>query len=211
MVKEVDRVDTLVRPRSLAIEESIQVDEVDLTSPADVDGVLVATRTWLGRMAFLLIEVDSDAGIVTGQALTGPSQLVGVPNPEVGGLTKLGLDSRGVPDLLQQDTLGVVEGVAAVVKLVEVSIKSSLRYEETYIILMDDSVRGLDDVEGVKHDFGGLAELVEVLGTLRKRARDGELMVVSKENVIMPRSVEAGVLVKTMGRGILANHDEDGK
>ena len=101
MVKEVDRVDTLVRPRSLAIEESVQVDEVDLTSPADVDGVLVATRTRLGRTALLLIEVDSDAGIVTGQTLTGPSQLVGVPDPEVGGLTKLGLDSRGVPDLLQ--------------------------------------------------------------------------------------------------------------
>lgn len=101
MVKEVDRVDTLVGPRSLTIEESIQVDEVDLTSPADVDGVLVATRTGLGRTALLLIEVDSDAGIVTGQTLTGPSQLVGVPDPEVGGLTKLGLDSRGVPDLLQ--------------------------------------------------------------------------------------------------------------
>ena len=76
---------------------------------------------------------------------------------------------------------------------------------------MDDSIRGLDDVEGVEHDVGGLADLVEVLGTLRKRARDGELMVVSKENVIVPRSVEAGVLVEAMGRGILANHDEDGK
>ena len=77
---------------------------------------------------------------------------------------------------------------------------------------MDDGVGGLDDVEGVEHDVGGLAELVEVLGTLRKRARDGELMVVSKENIVVPRSVEAGVLVEAMGSDVLVNHDdEDGK
>lgn len=76
---------------------------------------------------------------------------------------------------------------------------------------MDDGVGGLDDVEGVEHDVGGLAELVEVLGTLRKRARDGELMVVSKEYIVVPRGVEAGVLVEAMGSGVLADHDEDGK
>jgi len=46
---------------------------------------------------------------------------------------------------------------------------------------------------------------------LRKRARDGELMVVSKEYIVVPRGVEAGVLVEAMGSGVLADHDEDGK
>jgi hypothetical protein len=87
----------------------------------------------------------------------------------------------------------------------------SLRDEKTYIILMNDGIGSLDDVECVEHDVGGLAELVEVLRALRKRTRDGELMVISKENIVVPRSVEAGVLVEATGRGVLASHDEDGK
>jgi hypothetical protein len=102
-------------------------------------------------------------------------------------------------------------GVAAVVELAKVSIRSSLRGENTYIILMNDGIGGLDDVEGVEHDVGGLAELVEVLRALRKRTRDGELMVISKENIVVPRSVEAGVLVEATGRGVLASHGKDGK
>ncbi len=75
---------------------------------------------------------------------------------------------------------------------------------------MDDSVGGLDDVEGVEHDVGGPAVLIEVLGTLRKRARDSKLVIVSKNNVVVPRSVERGVLVEAVWVGGLANHDEDG-
>jgi hypothetical protein len=85
----------------LTIEEGIQADEVNLTGPADVNGMLVTTHVWLGGTAFFFVEIDGDAGIVTREALAGPGQLVGVPDPEVVGLTKLGLDTTGIPDLLQ--------------------------------------------------------------------------------------------------------------
>jgi hypothetical protein len=65
-----------------------------------------------------------------------------------------------------------------------------LRGENTYIILVDHSVRGLDDVEGVEHNVGGLAVLVEVLGALGKRSWDGDLVVVSKDKVVVPWGIE---------------------
>jgi hypothetical protein len=209
VIKEVDGVDALVGPRGLTIEKGVQADEVNLAGPANMNGMLVATRTWLGGTALLFVEVDSDAGIVTRQALAGPCQLVGVPDPEVVGFTKLGLDTTGVPDLPQENALGVVESVAAVVELEEVGTKSRFRDGKTYIILVDHSVGGLDDVEGVEHDVGDLSVLVEVLGALRKGRWNGDLVVVSKDKVVVLRRVEGCVLVEAMGRGILANHDED--
>jgi hypothetical protein len=190
VVKEVNGVNALVGPRGLTIEEGVQVDEVDLAGPANVDGMLVATHIRLGEAALLFVEIDGDAGVVARQALAGPCQLVGVPDPKVVGFTKLGLDITGVPDLLQKNALGVILGVAAVVELEEVNTKSRLREEKTYVILVDHSIGGFDDVEGVEHDVGSFAVLVKVLGALRKRTWDGHLVIVSKDDVIMPRGVE---------------------
>jgi len=58
-----------------------------------------------------------------------PGELVAVPDPEVHWLTQGCLDSLGVPDLLEQNALGVVLGIA----------------REDDIVLVDDCVRGLDD------------------------------------------------------------------
>lgn len=101
MVEEVDGVDTLAGPGSLSVEESVETDEVNLTSPANVDGVFVTTGTWLGGAALLFVEVDSDAGVVTVKTLAGPCEFVGVPDPEIVWLAESGLDATGVPNLLQ--------------------------------------------------------------------------------------------------------------
>jgi hypothetical protein len=211
VIEEVDSVDAFGGPRGLTVEERVQTNEVNLACPADMNGMLVATRTWLGRTAFLFVEIDSDTSIVTRQALAGPCQLVGVPDPEVVGLTKLRFDTSGVPDFLQQDALGVVESITAVVELGEVSTKLRLREKKTYIILVDHCIGSFDDVEGIEHDVGSLSELVEVFWALRKRTRNGDLVIVSKNKVVVPRGVKGSILVETTGRSFLANHDEYGK
>ena len=209
--EKVDSVDAFGGPRGLTVEERVQTNEVNLACPADMNGMLVATRTWLGGTAFLFVEIDSDTSIVTRQALARPCQLVGIPDPEVVGLTKLRFDTSGVPDFLQQDALGVVESITAVVELGEVSTKLRLREKKTYIILVDHCIGSFDDVEGIKHDVGSLSELVEVFWALRKRTRNGDLVIVSKNKVVVPRGVKGSILVETTGRSFLANHDEYGK
>jgi hypothetical protein len=117
MVEEVDSVDAFGGPRGLTLEEVVQVGEVDLASPADVEGVLVATSAFLGGTTLLGVEVDGDTGVIAVKLLAGPCQLVAVADPEVGGLTEGGLDRAGVPDLAEEDALGVVDSVAGVVEL----------------------------------------------------------------------------------------------
>jgi hypothetical protein len=76
MVKEVDRVNALVIPGNLALEEGVQAVEVDLTGPAKMNGVLVAALTGLGGTALFVIEVDGDAIVVTLQTLPRPEEVL---------------------------------------------------------------------------------------------------------------------------------------
>ena len=101
MVEEVDGVDALTGPRSLSVEESVETDKINLTSPSDVNGMLVSAGAGPSRTALLFVEVDSDAGVVTVKALAGPCEFVGVPDPEVVWLPESVLDATGVPNLLQ--------------------------------------------------------------------------------------------------------------
>jgi uncharacterized protein YrrD len=86
-----------------------------------------------------------------------------------------------------------------------------LREKKTYIILVDHCIGSFDDVEGIEHDVGSLSELVEVFRALRKRTRNGDLVIVSKNKVVVPRGVKGSILVETTGRSSFANHDEYGK
>jgi hypothetical protein len=76
MVKEVDRVNALVAPRSLTLEEGVKAVEVDLASPAEVDGVLVAALTRLGGTTLFGIEVDGDTVVVAIETLAGPEAVL---------------------------------------------------------------------------------------------------------------------------------------
>lgn len=152
--------------------------------------MLVATSTRLGRAALLLVEVALDTELLAIELLAGPVEqlvtrantilkdlpckLVAVPDPEVDGLTQSLLDGLGVEDLLQQNALGVVLGVAA----------------EVEVILMDHGVGSLDNVEGVESDADFLAVAVEILGSSRKRRRNRILLKVSPNSDIgVPRTV----------------------
>jgi hypothetical protein len=121
VVHEVDSVDAVGGPGSLSVEEGLQVNKVDLTGPAEVDGMLVAAGTGLSGTSLLVVEIDGDAGVNAIQLLAGPGELVAIEDPEVSGLTELGLDLARVPDLADQNTLGVVQGVTGVVELEGVS------------------------------------------------------------------------------------------
>jgi hypothetical protein len=118
-----------------------------------------------------------------------PGELVAIPDPEIVGLTKSGLDILGVEDLLQQDALGVVRSVA----------------REVEVVLVDGGVGSLDDVEGVERDAAFLAEAVEILGALRKRLGESQLSNIVNTNVRMPGSVGRDVLVH-LGSG--RSHDD---
>jgi hypothetical protein len=118
-----------------------------------------------------------------------PGKLVTIPDPEVDGLTKSGLDTLGVEDLLQQDALGVVRGVT----------------REAEVVLVDDGFGRLHDVECVESDAAFLAEVVEVLRALRKRLRQGELSNIVNTNVRMSGSIGRDVLVELRSGG---SHDE---
>jgi hypothetical protein len=108
------------------------VDKVDFAGPADVDsmGVLVFTGTNLTTSSLvggglLGIEVDSNTGFVPVEFLSRPnlvrrsstiaeckvdlpSKLVTIIDPHGSRLADGGLDSLGVPDLLDEDTLGII-------------------------------------------------------------------------------------------------------
>jgi hypothetical protein len=76
MVKKVDRVNALVAPRSLTLEKGVKAVEVDLASPAEVDGVLVAALTRLGRTTLFGIKVDGDTVVVAVETLAGPEAVL---------------------------------------------------------------------------------------------------------------------------------------
>jgi hypothetical protein len=78
MVEEVDRVNALVAPRSLTLEEGVKAVEVDLASPAEVNSVLVAALTRLGGTTLFGIEVDGDAVVVTVKTLAGPEAVLAI-------------------------------------------------------------------------------------------------------------------------------------
>jgi hypothetical protein len=80
---------------------------------------------------------------------------------------------------------------------------------ETYVILVDDRVGGLGEVVGVEDDRAGLAELVELGGTLGKGVRDGKLVFSVNDNVLLMRSEQRSVLEEA-GRFGVINHDEEG-
>jgi hypothetical protein len=179
--------------------------EIDLAGPAQVDRVFVAALASLGGTTLFLIEIDGDTVVVALETLArpegvlavamvtwridSPGKLVAIPDPEVGGLTESGLDTTGVEDLLQQDALSVVRGVA----------------REVEVVLVDDGVRRLHDVEGVEGDAAFLAEVVEVLGALRKRLRKGELSNIVNTDIRMSGPIGRDVLVH-LGSG--GSHDE---
>jgi hypothetical protein len=104
MVEEIDSVDAVSGPGSLTVQEGLEMNKIDLAGPAEMDDVLVTTSSGLGGTTLLLIEVDSNAEI-----------------PEVVGLSKALLDAVGLPNLLEEDALGVILCIAGVVNLDEVS------------------------------------------------------------------------------------------
>lgn len=117
VIEEIDRVDAVSGPGCLTAKESLEVDEVDLACPAKMNRMLVAASTRPGGSTLFSIEVDRDAGIITTKALSGPSELVAIPDPEVGWLSELLLDSWRVPDLFQEHTLGVIQSITRVIEL----------------------------------------------------------------------------------------------
>jgi hypothetical protein len=62
------------------------------------------------------------------------------------------------------------------------------------VVLVDDSVWSLDDVERIERDAALLAERVEVLRALRKRMRNGNLIIKVNTNVRMSRKIGRNVL-----------------
>jgi hypothetical protein len=183
----------------------VQVVEVNLAGPANVNGVLVAALAGLGRATFLLVKICSDPKFVAIQPLGRPDmmsvtvsknawercylpgKLVAIPDPEVLGLTQGALDALGVPDLLEQDAIGVVDCIT----------------REVEVVLVDDGVRGLDDVEGVE----GYAARVEVLRALGKGLRNIELVIKVNTDICMSRTIRCDVLEEA-GGGILRSHAE---
>lgn len=73
---------------------------------------------------------------------------------------------------------------------------------------MDDSARGLVDIEGVESDADSLAVLIEVLWALGKRIRGSELVVIVNNDVRMPKVIQGSVLVEAIGESGLVDHDE---
>ena len=101
--------------------------EVDFAGVAEMDRMLVTALASLGGTTLFLVKVDGNTEVVALQALAGPEilsaadhnvsfmqggdlpgELVGVVDPAVGGLAQGGLHCLGVPDLLEQDALGVI-------------------------------------------------------------------------------------------------------
>jgi hypothetical protein len=56
----------------LTSKEGVEAIEVDLASVAEVNGVLVTALARLGGAALFIIEVDSDTGLITIEALARP-------------------------------------------------------------------------------------------------------------------------------------------
>jgi hypothetical protein len=209
VVEEADCLNRLWAPCSLTSKEGVKGVKVDLASVTQVDGVLVAALTGLSGAPFLVVEIDSDTSVVPIETLARPEKrvsaarelhndegvlpgkFIAIPDPEVGRLTQSCLDALGVEDLLQQDTFGVVGGVAA----------------EVNIILVNDGVRSLDNVERVEHDATLPAERVEVFGALRKRMRSCGLIVHVNTDIRMSGVVGRDVLVES--RRIGTGHDEE--
>lgn len=153
----------------MAAQEGVEVGKVDLSGPADVDGmyVLVPTGSRLfpsgcGSIRFFDIEIDRDAEVITVKSLSGPGELVAIVDPEVGRLTKSSLDSLGVPDLLDEDTLRDV-GIAA----------------PGNIVLMDDGGWRLKDIECVEREGALSTEVVELGRALGKAVGNGILVAIS--------------------------------
>lgn len=75
MVKEVDGVDAIRRPGSLAIKEGTEMVEVNLASPLEEYGVFVALARAAAilRPTLFLVQVDGDAGLITVETLSRPA------------------------------------------------------------------------------------------------------------------------------------------
>ena len=56
----------------MTVKGGLKAVEINLTCPAEVNRVLVATRTRLGCLAFIGIKIDSDAIVVTRKLLARP-------------------------------------------------------------------------------------------------------------------------------------------
>jgi hypothetical protein len=177
-------VDTIRAPGSLTSKESMEAIEVDLASMAEKDGVLIAVLTRLGRTTLFLIEVDSDTGLVAAQVLAGPCKLVAIVDPKLLGFAQSGLDALGLEDLLEEDALGVILGIAC----------------EGDIVLVNDGVGCLQDVEGV-----------EILGALRKGVGNGNLVIKVNTDVCMTRTVERDVLVEAWSTIWGSHNDKKGE
>jgi hypothetical protein len=180
----------------------------------EMEGVLVAALAWLGRTTLFIVEITGNAELVSVEAEGRPKdcwpyssetkksdlpgKLVTIPDPEVRRLAQGRLDSLGVPDLLEQDTLGVVLGVTG----------------EYDVVLVDNGVGSLDNctklvsvshglhpytltVVCVECDAALLAEGVEILWPSGKGAGVCDLQSNINSNVRMSRTVRHVVLVAT--------------
>jgi hypothetical protein len=58
VIEEVDGVDALSGPCGLSIKERIQMVEVNLASPSQMDGMFVAALAWLRRLAFFVVKIN---------------------------------------------------------------------------------------------------------------------------------------------------------
>jgi hypothetical protein len=58
VVQEVDGIDTLSGPCGLSVEERIQVVEVDLASPPEMDRMLIASLARLGGLSLFVVKID---------------------------------------------------------------------------------------------------------------------------------------------------------
>ena len=117
MIEKNDGIDAVVVPSCLPVQESLKVVEIDRASPAEMESMLVTTGFGSSSLSLFGIEVDCDAIIVAIKSLAGPSELVAIPDPEISRLTEGGLDGIRVPDLLEKNALGVIEGITSVVQL----------------------------------------------------------------------------------------------
>jgi hypothetical protein len=188
-------VDTIRAPGSLTSKESMEAIEVDLASMAEKDGVLIAVLTRLGRTTLFLIEVDSDTGLVAAQVLAGPCKLVAIVDPKLLGFAQSGLDALGLEDLLEEDALGVILGIAC----------------EGDIVLVNDGVGCLQDVEGVQGNAALFTVGVEILGALRKGVGNGNLVIKVNTDVCMTRTVERDVLVEAWSTIWGSHNDKKGE
>jgi hypothetical protein len=72
VVQEVDGIDALSGPCGLSVEERIQMVEVNLASPPQMDRMLVASLAWLGGLSLFIVKVDRDSCLITIETSTGP-------------------------------------------------------------------------------------------------------------------------------------------